>query len=321
MPSAIEGCTQLALSGGAFLARPFATASDAETDLERRERRFSASRDGFDVHCAVRIEAEDDEGRERLLRYCARPPISLERLSVLPDGRVAYLLKSPRKGRTHRVMTPVEFLARLAALVAPPRYPLLRYHGVLAPRSSWRRAVAPKLPRPKTKPRCAESGSNGARRTDADGATQAPLSGASATPPGAQRPSPQTSSAPAADVAPPRSPPAAPVAPSTLALAPGAEVDVAPMTLTVRHWGRLRDGELLASSPRIEWPRLMQRTLGFDVLSCPKCSGRMRVLSVIDEPAVVKRILDHLGLPTEPPPLAPARASPMDQVGFGFEVA
>jgi hypothetical protein len=47
----------------------------------------------------------------------------------------------------------------------------------------------------------------------------------------------------------------------------------------------------------------------------------MRVLSVIDEPGVVKRILDHLGLPTEPPLLAPARASPMHQVGFGFEVA
>jgi hypothetical protein len=76
----------------------------------------------------------------------------------------------------------------------------------------------------------------------------------------------------------------APVASLTLALAPGAEVDIAPMTLTVRHWGRLREGELLASSPRIDWPRLMRRTLGFDGLSCPKCSGRMRVLSVIDEP-------------------------------------
>src|SRR5262249_377429 len=63
-PSAIEGCTQLALWGGPFLARPFAPPSAAEADLEHRERRFSASRDGFDVHCAVRIEAEDDEGED-----------------------------------------------------------------------------------------------------------------------------------------------------------------------------------------------------------------------------------------------------------------
>jgi hypothetical protein len=43
-------------------------------------------------------------------------------------------------------MTPLELLARLAALVPPPRYPLVRYHGVLAPRSSWRRDVVPQPP-------------------------------------------------------------------------------------------------------------------------------------------------------------------------------
>jgi hypothetical protein len=43
-------------------------------------------------------------------------------------------------------MTPVELLARLAALVPPPRYPLVRYHGVLAPHSKWRGAVVPKAP-------------------------------------------------------------------------------------------------------------------------------------------------------------------------------
>jgi hypothetical protein len=34
-------------------------------------------------------------------------------------------------------MTPLELLARLAALVPPPRYPLVRYHGVLAPHATW----------------------------------------------------------------------------------------------------------------------------------------------------------------------------------------
>jgi hypothetical protein len=32
----------------------------------------------------------------------------------------------------------MEFMARLAALVPPPRRPLVRYHGVFAPHSPWR---------------------------------------------------------------------------------------------------------------------------------------------------------------------------------------
>ena len=35
---------------------------------------------GFSVDGSVRIEAADRAGRERLLRYCARPPLALERL-------------------------------------------------------------------------------------------------------------------------------------------------------------------------------------------------------------------------------------------------
>jgi hypothetical protein len=35
---------------------------------------------GFFVDAAVRIEADDRGGRERLWRYCARPPFALDRL-------------------------------------------------------------------------------------------------------------------------------------------------------------------------------------------------------------------------------------------------
>ncbi len=40
---------------------------------------------------------------------------------------------------------------------------------------------------------------------------------------------------------------------------------------------------------------------GFDlhVLSCPRCGGRMTVLATIDDPAVIQRILTHLGLSVE----------------------
>src|SRR5262249_45724229 len=62
--------------------------------------------------------ASQRTGRERLCRYGARPPFSLERLRVLPGGRIAYRIKKLGAGRgKHRVMTPLELLARLAALV------------------------------------------------------------------------------------------------------------------------------------------------------------------------------------------------------------
>jgi hypothetical protein len=35
-------------------------------------------------------------------------------------------------------------MARLAALIPPPRHPLIRFHGVFAPNNKWRSAVVPK---------------------------------------------------------------------------------------------------------------------------------------------------------------------------------
>jgi hypothetical protein len=109
--SALEACTALALAAEAFLTRPAPPPERHERDFERKDKRFAASCDGFDVHCAVRIAKGDDQGRERLVRYCARPPFALDRIEVLSDGRVSYLLKGPRRGRTHRVMTPMELTA------------------------------------------------------------------------------------------------------------------------------------------------------------------------------------------------------------------
>jgi hypothetical protein len=58
------------------------------------------------------------------------------------------------------------------------------------------------------------------------------------------------------------------------------------------------------------WAALMQRAFGFDVLACPRCGGRMRLVALIERAAVIARILRHLGLPTEIPPPRPARAPP-----------
>jgi hypothetical protein len=57
---------------------------------------------------------------------------------------VVYTLKTPyRDGTTQVAFEPVDFIARLAALVPKPRLNLTRYHGVLAPNHRWRGAVTP----------------------------------------------------------------------------------------------------------------------------------------------------------------------------------
>ena len=62
------------------------------------------------------------------VRRIARPPLAQERLSTLPDGRLLYRLKSCwRDGTTHVVLTPLELVEKLAALIPPPRMNLVRY--------------------------------------------------------------------------------------------------------------------------------------------------------------------------------------------------
>ena len=56
-------------------------------------------------------------------------------------------LKTPwRDGTTHLVMSPLEFMQRLAALVPRPRLHLIRFHGVLAPNAKLRSLVVPQGP-------------------------------------------------------------------------------------------------------------------------------------------------------------------------------
>ncbi len=78
-------------------------------------------------------------------------------------------------------------------------------------------------------------------------------------------------------------------------------------SITVRHWDRLLDGALYASQSRVDCATLMRRTFGFDVTVCPSCHGRMRVQSAITDAAVARRILDHLGVPSDVPEAAQAR--------------
>ncbi len=137
-------------------------------------------------------------------------------------------------GTTHLEFEPSVFLERLAVLVPRPRVNLILYHGVLAPRATWRAEV---VRQQKTPAATAETS-----------AAETPLRTAE---PSGHRP------------------------------------------------GGSR------------WADLMRRAFGFDVLACPRCGGRLRLIALIDESAVTQRILRHLGLPTEVPEPRPARAPPL----------
>jgi hypothetical protein len=103
-----------------------------------------AKANGFSLHAGVSCEGHERNKRERLCRYIARPAVAIPRLSLSSTGKVVYTLKTPyRDGTTQVAFDPVDFMARLAALVPKPRVNLTRYHGVLAPNHRWRGEVTP----------------------------------------------------------------------------------------------------------------------------------------------------------------------------------
>jgi len=64
------------------------------------------------------------------------------------------------------------------------------------------------------------------------------------------------------------------------------------------------------------WALLMRRAFDVDVLRCPRCAGRMQLITTIDDPAVIQRILAHLGLPRareDPQPPLPLTATAAEQ--------
>jgi len=62
----------------------------------------------------------------------------------LPNGRLLYRLKKRwRGGTSHVIFTPLELVEKLAALVPPPRFNLVRYSRVLAPGARWWPIVIP----------------------------------------------------------------------------------------------------------------------------------------------------------------------------------
>jgi hypothetical protein len=106
--------------------------------------RCCASQSGFSLHANVCIPAKARRQLENLCRYVARPAVATERLSKLSDGRILYRLRHQwRDGTLYVIFDPLDLMGKLAALVPPPRFNLVRYQGLLAPSAKWRSRIVP----------------------------------------------------------------------------------------------------------------------------------------------------------------------------------
>ena len=114
----------------------------------------------------MRCGADDRQALEQLCRCITRPALANERAQTNAAEQVVLKLETPwRDGTKHLVMTPLEFMQRLAALVPRPRLHLIRFgvrmtslcevsgpplrdRGVLAPNARLRGLEAPQEPEP-----------------------------------------------------------------------------------------------------------------------------------------------------------------------------
>ena len=64
------------------------------------------------------------------------------------------------------------------------------------------------------------------------------------------------------------------------------------------------------SDPYRDWAELLARTFAVDVLTCPRCQGRMKLLAMVKEPTSIARQLAAAGEATEAPRRSPDRGPP-----------
>jgi len=76
------------------------------------------------------------------------------------------------------------------------------------------------------------------------------------------------------------------------------------------------DDQPASMSARIRWAQLIKRVYKKDLETCPHCGGHRVLIAFITDPPVVHKILAHVGLPTDQPGVAPARAPPQLDIDF-----
>ena len=210
-----------------------------------------------------------------------RGVLSLERLSIAPDGNVIYQVKATRHGNeTQRILSPMQFMDRLVALIPPPYHPLLRYFGVFGPHSSWRKAVVPRF-------------APAAEQPHAHGRPS--VAPTSHVEPNESKPTTSTGT------------PADPIVTSAILTA---------TTRSSKQETREDDvGPHHAAPWRIDWATLLRRVHFVDALACP-CGERLKFVDLITEPTTAREILQSMRLPTDVLPIARARSPDFHQESF-----
>lgn len=61
---------------------------------------------------------------------------------------------------------------------------------------------------------------------------------------------------------------------------------------------------------RMSWAKLLNRVFNIDITECQFCRGEVKVVAAILERRAIEKILNHLGLPADPPVIHPARPPP-----------
>ena len=169
---------------------------------------------GFSLHAGVAAGADERDKLERLCCYISRPAVAKKRLSLTSNGQIRYRLKTPyRDGTTYVIFEPLDFIARLAALIPKPRVNLTRFHGVFASNSKHRGLITPSMR------------GKGRRSGSADD-----------------------------------------------------QLDKSP-------------SELRAS---MTWAQRLKRVFNIDIETCRECGGSVKVIACIEDPVVIKKILDYL---------------------------
>jgi hypothetical protein len=195
-------------------------------------------------------------------------------------------------------MTPMQFMARLSALIPPPRHPLVRFYGVFAPHSKWRRHVGPD-PRHREPSPCIRQRGDG----DASG-----------------KPTASRAECPNADLE------SAHVAISQASIPDALPVpsgSTGPQTrrhatasLISGSAAEVRQGDSTPPPPtsgesglsRIDWATLLRRVFDVDALECPSCGQTMRFVEVVESRTEARERLRARDLPDSPPPLSRARS-------------
>ncbi len=246
--AAVQGRIATGERAGAGVRRQGLSGQRQAKDVIRKGK-LSARLDGFDLHANTRIKRHRRADLERLCRYMLRPPIATERLYWRTPARkelVVELKRSRRDGTTALVLTPMELIEKLVPLIPAKNSNLVRYHGVLAPGSKWRKSIVATL-----------AGRSSDTTTD--------RAGAAGTGAGSES----------------------------------------------------LDDPMPALRPRrLGWAQLLKRVLDVDGLTCRRCQSSRKIIAFIQETSAARQILQHVGLPHSPPPIAPARPPPQHELEF-----